>query len=87
MVLNRTIHKSSIKIITRLIRPKVPYQTGPRTCFGYEPHEAVFSEPLPRRASKTDILALLDKAGGLERRRVGRIELRGTQAVVEVPDG
>ena len=44
-------------------------------------------EPLPRRASKADILALLDSAGGLDRRRVGRIELRGTQAVVEVPDG
>ena len=44
-------------------------------------------EPLPRRASKSDILALLDSAGGLDRRRVGRIELRGSQAVVEVPDG
>ncbi len=47
----------------------------------------IYLEPLPRRASKADILALLDGAGGLDRRRVGRIELRGTQAVVEVPDG
>jgi ATP-dependent RNA/DNA helicase IGHMBP2 len=47
----------------------------------------IYLEPLPRRASKADILALLDNAGGLDRRRVGRIELRGTQAVVEVPDG
>ncbi len=44
-------------------------------------------EPLPRRASKSDVLALLHSAGGLDRRRVGRIELRGRQAVVEVPDG
>jgi hypothetical protein len=47
----------------------------------------IYLEPLPRRASKADILALLDNASGLDRRRVGRIELRGTQAVVEVPDG
>ena len=47
----------------------------------------IYLEPLPRRASKADILALLDNAGGLDRRRVGRIELRGAQAVVEVPDG
>jgi superfamily I DNA and/or RNA helicase len=47
----------------------------------------IYLEPLSRRASKSDILALLDSAGGLDRRRVGRIELRGRQAVVEVPDG
>jgi ATP-dependent RNA/DNA helicase IGHMBP2 len=43
-------------------------------------------EPLPRRAGKSDILALLDGAG-LDRRRVGRIELHGHQAVIEIPDG
>ena len=43
-------------------------------------------EPLPRRAGKSDVLALLD-AAGLDRRRVGRIELHGKQAVVEIPDG
>ena len=43
-------------------------------------------EPLPRRAGKSDVLALLD-AAGLDRRHVGRIELRGKQAVVEIPDG
>ena len=43
-------------------------------------------EPLPRRAGKSDILSLLDGAG-LDRRRVGRIELHGKQAVVEIPDG
>jgi hypothetical protein len=47
----------------------------------------IYLEPLTRRTSKADILALLGGAGGLDRRRVGRIELRGTQAVVEVPDG
>jgi hypothetical protein len=44
-------------------------------------------EPLPRRITKGDLLAFLDQIGGLDRNRVGRIELRGTQAVVEVPDG
>lgn len=44
-------------------------------------------EPLARRASKADILAFLDRAGGLERGRVGRIELQGNRATVEVPDG
>jgi hypothetical protein len=44
-------------------------------------------EPLPRRASKSDLLVLLERVGGLDRQRVGRIELRGTQAVIEVPDG
>ena len=43
-------------------------------------------EPLPRRAGKSDVLALLD-AAGLDRRHVGRIELHGKQAVVEIPDG
>jgi ATP-dependent RNA/DNA helicase IGHMBP2 len=44
-------------------------------------------EPLARRASKADILAFLDGAGGLDRGRVGRIELQGKQATIEVPDG
>ncbi len=44
-------------------------------------------EPLPRRATKPEILDFLDRLGGLDRRRVGRIELRGPAAVVEVPDG
>ena len=47
----------------------------------------IYLEPLSRRVAKADILALLDTVGDLNRRRVGRIELRGTQAVVEVPDG
>lgn len=44
-------------------------------------------EPLPRRATKADLLAFLDRVGGLDGNRIGRIELRGAQAVVEVPDG
>ena len=44
-------------------------------------------EPLPRRATKPEILDFLDRTGGLDRRRVGRIELRGSSAVIEVPDG
>ena len=44
-------------------------------------------EPLPRRATKPEILEFLDRASGLDRRRVGRIELRGPAAVIEVPDG
>jgi DNA polymerase III delta prime subunit len=44
-------------------------------------------EPLPRKTTKSDLLELLDRVGGLDRRRVGRIEIRGSQAAVEVPEG
>lgn len=44
-------------------------------------------EPLPRRATKPEILDFLDRTGGLDRRHVGRIELRGASAVIDVPDG
>ena len=44
-------------------------------------------EPLPRRVSKPEVLDFLDRVGGLDRKRVGRIEFRGPAAVVEVPDG
>jgi ATP-dependent RNA/DNA helicase IGHMBP2 len=44
-------------------------------------------EPLPHRATKAEVLDFLDRAGGLDRRRVGRIELRGSAAVIEVPEG
>ncbi|MEI8372786.1 MAG: IGHMBP2 family helicase [Planctomycetota bacterium] len=43
--------------------------------------------PLPRRASKLEVLDFLDRVGGLDRKRVGRIEFRGPTAVIEVPDG
>ncbi len=44
-------------------------------------------ESLPARTSKGDLLQLLDGTGGLDRRRVGRIALAGTSAMVEVPEG
>ena len=44
-------------------------------------------EPLPRRVTKPEVLDFLDRAGGLDRRRVGRIEFAGPAAVIEVPDG
>jgi DNA polymerase III delta prime subunit len=42
-------------------------------------------EPLPRGASKGDLLQFVATLGGLDRQRVGRIELRGNQGIVEVP--
>jgi ATP-dependent RNA/DNA helicase IGHMBP2 len=47
----------------------------------------LYMESLPRRVSKPEILDFLDQIGGLDRRRVGRIEFRGPAVVVEVPDG
>ncbi len=44
------------------------------------------SNRCPAGPAKADVLALLD-AAGLDRRHVGRIELHGKQAVVEIPDG
>jgi hypothetical protein len=44
-------------------------------------------EPLPQRAGKSDLLAFLESTGGLSRRHVGRIELGGRQATVEIPEG
>ena len=44
-------------------------------------------QPIPRRVGKTDLLAFLDVVGGLDRKRAGRIEVRGREAVVEVPEG
>ena len=46
----------------------------------------IYLEPLSRRVTKTDLLAFLDSVGGIDRRRVGRIELHGPQAIVEIPD-
>ena len=44
-------------------------------------------EPLPRRTTKGELLNLLCTIGGLRREQVGRIDLRGSSAVVEVPAG
>jgi len=43
-------------------------------------------ESLSRQVTKSDLLAFLVSIGQLERRRVGRIDLRAGKAVVEVPD-
>ena len=41
---------------------------------------------LPRGASKSELIVLLDEVGGLDRRRIGRIEIRGFEATIEVPE-
>ncbi len=43
-------------------------------------------ERLSRQITKSDLLSFLHSVGGLEQRRVGRIELRAGEAVIEVPD-
>lgn len=47
----------------------------------------VHLEPLPPRTSKSELLALLERDGGLDRARVGKIELLGRRANIEVPEG
>ena len=44
-------------------------------------------ESLPRRVTKVDVLHFLDTVGGLDRRRVGRIDLQPGQAIIEIPEG
>jgi hypothetical protein len=44
-------------------------------------------EPLPPRLTKGEILHFLSTTGGIRRELVGRIELRGALAAVEVPPG
>ncbi len=43
-------------------------------------------ERLSRLISKSDLLKFLHLVGGLESRRVGRIELRAGEALIEIPD-
>jgi superfamily I DNA and/or RNA helicase len=43
-------------------------------------------EPLPPRTTKGEVLDFLCTTGGIDRRHVGRIDLRGASAIVEVPD-
>jgi ATP-dependent RNA/DNA helicase IGHMBP2 len=47
----------------------------------------VYLEQLSPRVGKADLLRLFDQVGGLEGKRVGRIELSGGRATVEVPSG
>ena len=44
-------------------------------------------EALPPTISKGEVLALVINTGGLAKAQVGKIELTGKQAVVEIPDG
>jgi superfamily I DNA and/or RNA helicase len=47
----------------------------------------LYLEPVPCRTRKSDLLELVCCRGSLERERIGRIELHGGTAVIEVPDG
>lgn len=47
----------------------------------------IILESLPPRTTRGEILDFLAAAAELDRRRVGRIDLHGDQASVEVPDG
>ena len=51
------------------------------------PMSLLHLDSLPPRATKGDVLHLLCAVGGLVRAQVGRIELYGAAAVVEVPEG
>ena len=56
-------------------------------CRSSDPLPLLHLESLSRQVGKTDLLAFLEQLGGLDRRRVGKIELRGNQATIEVPEG
>src|SRR5690349_15202087 len=43
-------------------------------------------ESLPPKTTKTDLLRLICETGGLDRQKVGKIDLHGNRSVVEVPD-
>ena len=45
----------------------------------------LFLDSLPLKISKGTILRLLIEQGGLNRSKVGQIDLRGRQATIEVP--
>jgi ATP-dependent RNA/DNA helicase IGHMBP2 len=44
-------------------------------------------ESFPRQTAKSDLLNFLNSVAGMEHQRVGRIDLLGGKAVMEVPDG
>jgi superfamily I DNA and/or RNA helicase len=44
-------------------------------------------ESFPRQTTKSDLLSFLNSVAGMDRQRVGRIDLLGGKAVMEVPDG
>ena len=43
-------------------------------------------ESLPRKVTKAQLLGFLNTVSGMERRRVGRIDLRAGEAIIEIPD-
>lgn len=43
-------------------------------------------EPVPPRAGPGEVVKLLCTSGGLDRQKIGRIELRGRRATVDVPE-
>jgi DbpA RNA binding domain len=47
----------------------------------------LYMEPLPARLTKGELLAFLCATGSIDGKKIGRIELRGATAVVEIPDG
>jgi superfamily I DNA and/or RNA helicase len=47
----------------------------------------LYLNPLPQRTTKGDVLEWLVRVGGIDAKRVGRIDLQGPTAVIEVPDG
>lgn len=47
----------------------------------------LYLNPLPPRTTRGEVLEWLVSTGGVERKRVGRIDLQGTTAIVEVPEG
>jgi superfamily I DNA and/or RNA helicase len=44
-------------------------------------------ESFPRKITKSDLLGFLNSVAGMERQHVGRIDLLGGKAMMEVPDG
>lgn len=50
-------------------------------------HALIHIESFPRQTTKSDLLNFLNSVAGMERQRVGRIDLLGNKAVIEVPDG
>ena len=47
----------------------------------------LYLEPLPPRAGKSEVLKWLADSGQIERSKIGRIDLQGKRAAVQVPDG
>ncbi len=47
----------------------------------------LFVEPIGRGVGRGELLRWLHKIGGLDRARVGKIQIHGSRATIEVPDG